>query len=290
MRIFLILLLFSTSVFASGKTDVVATIYPQKYFIDKIAGGLVDVTVMVKPGASPHNYEPTPKQMVVLSKAKIYFSIGVNFETVWLDKFVSINPNLKVVKTDKGIAKIPMVSHGHGSQLSDNDRENQTPDPHIWLSPPLVRVIIKSITDALVGIDPANRSVYESNYKKFDKEILELDRKIKSIFDGSVKKFMVFHPSFGYFAKAYGLVQIPVEIEGKEPKPKDLNRLINRALKEKIKVIFVQPQFSTRSANIIASAIGGKVVYVDPLAYEWSENIIKIAQKFRSLRDVGSRD
>ena len=284
--LFLTVCLFSTSVFAIDKIDVVASISPQKYFIERIGGDLVDVTVMVKPGASPHSYEPTPRQMVVLSRSKIYFSIGVHFETVWLEKFVSVNPKLMVVKTDKGIEKIPIASHdydGVDGKYDSDHNSNYILDPHIWLSPPLVRVIIKNIFETFVRIDPDNKAVYESNYKKFDEEILELDHKVKSILQGGRKKFMVFHPSFGYFAKSYGLTQIPVEIEGKEPKPRDLNRLINHALENKIRVIFVQPQFSSKSATTIADAIGGRVVYVDPLAYNWSENIIKIAGKFRSL-------
>jgi len=284
--LFLTQILFSTSVLAVDRIEVVASIYPQKHFIEKIGGDLVDVTVMVKPGASPHSYEPTPKQMVGLSKAKIFFSMGVFFETIWLDKFVSVNRNLMVVKTDKGIEKIPIGLHDHGKSDGKHGfglNGNYIPDPHVWLSPPLVRIVIKNIFEALVDIDPDNKSKYNTNYKKFDKEILELDREIKSILEGGTKKFMVFHPSFGYFAKSYGLTQIPVEIEGKEPKPRDLNRLINHALENKIKVIFVQPQFSSKSANTIADAIGGKVVYVDPLAYNWSENIIKIAKKFRSV-------
>ncbi len=282
--LFLTMFLFSTSVFAIDKIDVVASILPQKYFIEKIGGDLVDVTVMVKPGASPHNYEPTPKQMVVLSRSKIYFSIGVHFETIWLEKFVSVNPKLMVVKTDKGIEKIPIASHDHdGNKHNIEHNSNYIPDTHVWLSPPLVRIIIKNILEAFLYIDPDNKSEYESNYKKFDEEILGLDNEIKSILEGGRKKFMVFHPSFGYFAQSYGLTQIPVEIEGKEPKPRDLNRLINHALEEEIKVIFVQPQFSSKSANTIADAIGGEVVYVDSLAYNWSENIIKIAKKVRSL-------
>lgn len=284
--LFLILILFSTSVFAVDKIDVVTSILPQKYFIDKIGGDLVDVTVMVKPGASPHSYEPTPRQMVGLSKSKIYFSMGVHFETIWMDKFVSVNPKLMIVKTDKGIEKIPIASYDHDETDVKHDSEHNTnyiPDPHVWLSPPLVRVIIKNIFEAFVSIDPDNKSVYEFNYKKFDEEILELDHKVKSILKGGTKKFMIFHPSFGYFAKSYGLTQIPVEIEGKEPKPRDLNRLINHALENKIRVIFVQPQFSSKSANTIADAIDGEVVYVDPLAYNWPENIIKVAEKFRSL-------
>jgi zinc transport system substrate-binding protein len=244
---------------SAEKISVFVSILPQKYFVEKIGGDRLNVFVMVEPGANPHSYEPKPQQMMALAQAKAYFAIGVNFEEVWLPRITASNPKMMVVKTDAGISKIPMqADHLHGIK-----------DPHIWTSPPLVKIQASNILRGLLAVDPTNRFIYEANYKKFVVELEDLDAELKTIFKGKMHlRFMVFHPAWGYFARAYGLEQVPIETGGKEPKPAQLRQLIERAQKQGIKVIFVQPQLSTRSAETIAGAIGGKVVFADPLAYE----------------------
>jgi zinc transport system substrate-binding protein len=270
---------------------VFVSIVPQKYFVDKIGSGLVDVSVMVPPGYNPHIYEPKPNQMVALSKARIYFAIGITFEDAWLAKFAAINPKMRIVDTEAGIEKIPMLSHypqevlrDEGEQEAKDEHEDEqgTMDPHVWLSPPEAKIIAKNILRALQETDPTNRSTYEENYTRFLEEIERLDSELRSVFAGKKgMKFMVFHPSWGYFARAYGLVQVPIEIEGKEPKPAQLRNIIEYARKERIKVIFVQPQFSTKSAETIAKAIGGQVVFADPLSSDWTKNLRYQAEKFK---------
>jgi len=259
---------------ATEPVQVFVSIVPQKYFVEKIGGDLVDVSVMVLPGNSPAIYEPKPNQMVALSKSKIYFAIGVPFEKAWLKKIVSANPKMKVVHTENGIEKRP-INKGHRHRIKD---------PHIWLSPPQVIVQARNILTALLNADPIHASVYEANFKKFIIELVDLDAEIRGIFaeKGKGMRFMVFHPSWGYFADAYGVEQIPIEIEGKEPKPLQLQRLIENAKKSDIKVIFVQPQFSIKSAKIIAEAIGGEVIFANPLALNWIENMRQQAAKFKA--------
>jgi len=252
---------------------VFVSIVPQRYFVKKIGGDLVDISVMVRSGASPATYEPKPKQMVVLSRAKVYFAIGVPFEKAWLKKIVSASPKMLVVHTEAGIEKMPMKE----------DKPNGIKDPHIWLSPPLVKVQARNIMDALQKVDLAHSSVYKANYKKFIREIDSLDAELRRIFLGKEgERFIVFHPAWGYFARTYGLKMVPVESEGKAPKPEALQRLIETARRDGIKVVFVQPEFSTKSAEIIAKAIGGEVVFASPLNPDWARNLKEVAEKFRA--------
>jgi zinc transport system substrate-binding protein len=265
---------------SSDKLSVFVSIVPQRYFVRQIGKELVDVHAMVPPGADPHTYEPKPRQMVSLATAKLYFAIGIEFETARLKKILSTNPQIKVVHTDEGIQKISMTEDTHHSG-DQHDRSGL--DPHIWLSPPLVMMQARTILNALQEVDPANRSKYEANYKAFMAELVDLDADLKKIFAGRQGlRFMVFHPSWGYFARSYGLVQVPVEIEGKSPKSAQIMELIEHARENNIKIIFVQPQFSSKSAELIAREIGGEVAMVDALAENWSENLREVANKFEA--------
>ena len=202
---------------ASPKLSVYVSILPQKYFVQQICKELADVQVMVPPGASPATYEPKPRQMAAISKARIYFSIAVPFENAWLKKIAGTNPDMAVVPTDRGIQKLPMAVHYHHED--QNQPEHGTLDPHIWLSPSLVMIQARTMLDSLQTVDPAHRSDYEANYNAFISEISKLDTELKNIFSGNHGlQFMVFHPAWGYFADTYGLKQIPEEIEGKNPK------------------------------------------------------------------------
>jgi len=267
----------------AGPLRVFVSILPQKYFVEKIGGDLVDVAVMVAPGASPHTYEPKPKQMVALAKTNIYFAIGVPFETTWLEKIASTNPKMLVVHTEADIKKIPMKVHHHeGRGLEQHHRDIK--DPHVWLSPPLVMIQARNILQVFLKVDPANRSVYEKNYNNFIKELVVLDAEIRGALKGKGRdvEFMVFHPAWGYFAQAYGLEQVPIEIEGKQPKPAELQYLIQYAKERSVKVIFAQPQFSWQAAQAIAKSIDGQIVFVDPLAADWDTNLRQVASKFKS--------
>jgi zinc transport system substrate-binding protein len=284
---------FSMTQARAEPIPVFVSILPQKTFVEKIGGSLVDVSVMVLPGANPHNYEPRPGQMTALSRARAYFAIGIGFEDVWLGRFASTNPTMRIVRTDQGIEKIPMLPHHHheedrggkaGPQGGERHEEHGgVPDPHVWLSPPHVKTIAENISRALIEIDPANRAAYGENLRKFLQEIESLHARLNALFsDKRGSRFMVFHPAWGYFARTYGLEQIPVEVEGKEPKPSQLKRLIEGARRDGIKVIFVQPQFSAKSAEAIAKGIGGEVVVADDLHPDWAGNLLRQAEKIRA--------
>lgn len=291
--LFVIILILPGYALAGKRIPVFVSIAPQKYFVQQIGKDLVNVHVMVQPGASPHIYEPKPRQMAALSTTRLYFTIGVPFEDVWLKKITGANPELKIVHTDHGIEKIPMAAHHHHEEElahhddeaghhDDEHDEHASRDPHIWLSPALVKIQARAIRDALQASDPAHRADYAANYAKFTADIDRLDSDLRKIFAGKQGlRFMVFHPSWGYFAKDYHLKQVPIEIEGKNPKPAQLKELIEHAREDGIRIVFVQPQFSIQSAKLIAREIGGQVAYADPLAQDWLANLRSVAEKFK---------
>jgi len=278
---------------ACAKVAVFVSIAPQKYFVQQIGKDLVDVQVMIPPGADLHIYEPKPKQMVAITRAQLYFAIGIEFEKARLKKISRANPRMKMVQTDQAIQKIPMAAPRHREENDEHhaqaeygkDKDHRASsglDPHIWLSPPLVKKQARAILMALQEIDPAHHSSYEANFQTFAAEIDDLDAELRNILSGKRGfQFMVFHPAWGYFAHTYGLQQLPVEIEGKNPKPAQLKELIEHARENDIKVIFAQPQFSARSAEVVAREINGQVVFADPLAEDWAGNLRKVARQIK---------
>lgn len=282
------------SIAQAASLQITVSIVPQKYFVEKIGGDLVDVNVMVRTGSSPATYEPQPRQMAQLSKADLYYAIGVPFERAWLPRFKSANKNLHIIRLSDCVVRMPMQTHLHNNkeeheiekQKIHHEPENHDADlladPHIWLSPQLVRTICTEIRDSLILKDPKNTDKYRKNYLRFAQEINELDSTLLELFARQKKglSFMVYHPSWGYFAKTYGLTQIPIELEGKTPSPKKLAHLIEFAKQNSVAAIFVQPQFSQKSAKAIATSIGAKILIADPLAEDWAKNLKKAAQTF----------
>lgn len=276
-KITLIFLLSTTYIFSNINT--VVSILPEKTFVEAIGGDKVNVALMVQPGNSPHTYEPKPSQMVSVAKADLYFAIDVEFEDVWLPKFMNLNSKMKIVDIAEHVEKMHM-SHAHSGHDSHDEHGHEGEDPHIWTSPKNVKIIAQNIYAALSSFDPQNADYYKANLQRFLTSIDKTDITIKEILSSLEKSrtFMVFHPSWGYFAKAYNLEQVAVEVEGKSPKPRELVHLIKEAKEEKVTAIFTQPEFSDSSAKIIANELGIPVVKATPLAPNWSENLISIAK------------
>jgi zinc transport system substrate-binding protein len=272
MRVLFLFFLLVPSILL-GKSKIIVSILPQKTFVEKIAQNTAEITVMVTPGVSPHTYEPKVSQMLALSKADIYFSIGVEFENIWLDKFRAQNQNLSFIDMSEGIKKIHMLKY------ADNQTSRRV-DPHIWTSPDNVAQMAKTIYHALVKLNPQHTKAYQDNLEQFLEEIKQTDKQVKTHFQnlGTQRSFMVFHPAWGYFARAYGLKQIPVEVEGKHPKPKEIIHVIKKAKEEKVRVIFIQPEFSDKSARIIAQESGVSIQKISPLNPDWSTNLLFMAQ------------
>ncbi len=270
---------FIWTIYLQAAINVTVSILPQKFFVKQIAGNLANVQVMVLPGSEPATYEPKPKQLSHLMKSKIYFAIGVPFERNWLTKFKEVSPKMLVIDTSKGIKKRAMSS----SYSLENKKavEKNALDPHIWLSPKLVKIIAKNIADTFIKIDPKHKDIYLLRLKKFDKRISSLQKYAhKKIDHLKHREFMVFHPVWGYFADEFKLKQIPIQLEGKNPTPRSLIHLIKYAKNKNIKVIFVQPQFSKKSAEVIAKNIGAKVVVLDPLSENWTKSIKNAVNAF----------
>lgn len=259
---------------------VFVSILPQKYFVERIAQKRAEVTVMVGPGQNPATYEPLPRQMIALAEADLYFRIGVPFETTWMERIQAVNPRMKVVDTRDGINLRTMESH-HEKDSPQGARQ-VVKDPHIWLDPTLVKIQASTICQALSTADPAGKELYQSNLKVFLADLDKLDQELATAINAlPVRKLMVFHPAWGYFTDRYDLEQIPIEIEGKEPGPQDLAEIIAYAKQEKIKVIFVQSQFSAEQATAVARAVGCQVVTIDPLAEEYLDNLRHILSLLR---------
>ncbi|MDY7040216.1 MAG: zinc ABC transporter substrate-binding protein [Chloroflexota bacterium] len=266
----------------TDKLRVTVSILPQKYFVERVGGEHVDVNVMVAPGDSPHTYEPKPEQLRALSQATVYFSIGVEFEKAWMDRIASANSEMLIVDTTEDIERMPMAASHHEEE--EHGQEGENLDPHIWTSPNLVKIQAKTIYSALVTVDPDHQADYQANLDEFISDINELDADIRETLAGlETQKFMVFHPSWGYFARDYGLEMIPIEIGGTEPSAAELAALIAEAKEENIRVIFAQPEFSTRDADTIANEIGGKVLLISPLAPDWLDNLHQVADTFAEV-------
>ena len=265
---------------AGEKIGVAVTIAPLAELAEQVGGDLVSVTVMVPPGGSPHTYEPTPGQFRELSRSRLYVKVGsgIEFERVWLDKILAVNRHLAVCDASHGIRPIGMAHHHHDGEKGGHHRHAGS-DPHIWTSLNNAVIMTGNIRQSLTALDPANEARYRNNADAYISRLRALKNRVETgLQNVRQRKFMVFHPAFGYFAEEFNLIQIPVESGGKEPGAQSLARLIKKAKADKITVIFAEPQFNIKSARTLAQAIGGDVVMIDPLARNYLQNMEKVAQ------------
>jgi zinc transport system substrate-binding protein len=270
---------------SSERLDVYVSIPPLKYFVERVGGDDVAVTVMVGPGQSPATYEPSPRQIAGLSSAVAYFRIGVPFENVWMERLASSRPGMQVIDLRDGIELRPMAST-RPTPATPGPRGAGALDPHVWTAPPLVKVMAARIRDALTRLAPGRAAAFADGYHRFAADLDAVDAEVRRTLEGRKERpFLVFHPSWGYFARTYGLTQVAIEVEGKEPGPRALAEAIDEARRRGIRVVFVQKQFSRKDAHAVATAIGGEVVAIDPLAEDFLANTRAVAAAFaRSLR------
>lgn len=250
----------------SDKLTVAVTIVPQETFVKAVCGDLVNVVVVVPPGSSPETYEPTSREIAAFHKSSIYFAIGMPVEDV------SIFP---IVEDTKVIKLHEIVSKEHEDLFFEGEERDQ----HIWLSPKRAKVMVKTIAEEMAKLDPDNREIYEANCEKYIQELDKVDEEIKEILkDVKNRKFIVFHPAFGYFAADYDLTMYSLEEEGKEATPKRLEELIDLAKKENIKAIFYQSEVDSSQSKAFAEEIGGKTIMLSPLAKDYTDNLEKMAK------------
>lgn len=262
-----------------GGTDIFVTIPPQQWLVDQIGGPHTSTRVLIDKGQDPHTFEPTPKQIAQLSNASLFFSVGMEFETTILGKLAATHSQLTIIDSGKGVQRHSMESDDHHHH-HHGERES---DPHIWLSPVNLQIMAKNVAKALIASDPQHQAFYSANLSTTLTTLRDLHTTIGATlapFKG--RKVYVFHPAFGYFTAAYGLEQQAVETGGKSPSPRQIRTLIQQAITDKVKVLFVQPQFDPKSAQAIARAIGGKVVALDHMQYDPVANLTSMATQIES--------
>ena len=268
---------------AVERIPISVSIAPQAFFAEKVGGDRVSVHVLLPAGKSPATYAPTPAQVTKLTRSLLLFRVGVPFETALLHGLEQSGKDLHIIDTRKGITlrKIDGEAHAHddhGKGETHDLHETEGFDPHIWPDPLLVKMQAATMRDALTAVDPEGAVNYQKNCRLFEEELEDLDARIREVL-APVKGYslLVFHPSFGYFAEAYGLRQVAVEKAGKSPKGKQLSGLIKMAKNENVRVIFVQPQFDRHAAEKIAAAINGAVVPLDPMSRDYIRNLETMA-------------
>jgi zinc transport system substrate-binding protein len=273
--------------------DVLVSILPQRNFVQAVGGDHVSVHVIIPPGASPATYNPKPGDLVRIEEADVFFRIGhIGFEQAHFGKIRSLNPDMRVVDTSQDIELRHFgedESHEHehegeeraGKETSVGEGADQAGgvDPHVWLSPPAVKLQVAAIARALAELDPEHADVYLSNARAYSARLDELHAELTALFARlESRTILVFHPAWGYFADAYGLEQLAIEQAGKDPTAEQLRRIIDTARRGDIKVIFVQAQFSRELAGSIAQQIDGVIVSIDPLAEDYITNLRSVGQ------------
>ena len=274
---------------AGARLDVFADIRPVAYLVEQIGGRHVAVSTLVPAQADPHVFEPTPRQVVALSKARLYFSADLPLDRQIRSKLGSLGGRLDYVDTTAGIEKHaspcgPDCKHGgrHGHTAHGSS------DPHVWLSPPLLRTMAENVTAALEKADPARTADYRANFKRLRQRIEQTDRAIgERLAPYRGRAFYVFHPAFSYLAEHYGLKQRAVQLEGRGPSPKHLRSLIKQAKADRAGVVFVQGQFDRRPAQTVAKAIGAELATIDPLAKDVLANLDAISKKLADAMKDG---
>ncbi len=257
------------------KALITVSIEPFRFFVEAIAGDYCTVNVIVPPGASPASYEPPPAVVRGLKDSELMIiNAYLGFELAWIDRMININPGVEVLKLAVTQDLIAADSHRHGDIV-----HHTGVDPHFWVSPVRARIIARDIRDFLSEKDPGREEEYRENHLQLDSLIMDTDAYLRTLLDNAANKsFMIFHPSLSYLARDYGLEQIAVETEGKEPSPSELKRLIDKGREKNIKTILVQKEFDRRNAELIADEIAAETIVIDPLAYNWVSSVRAIAE------------
>lgn len=264
-----------------AKPVVIASIAPVEYLAKAVGGDKIEVQSLAK--GDVHSYEPKPNDMKAVAKARIFIAAGLEFEEAWIPRFKASAKNLVVVKSD---AKIAKLKEERGEQTEHDEKHEAHADPHVWLNPMLAITMARNISDALIDMDKANKDFYLKNFQKLMNDLLAFDESAKESLAGlKNRKFVVYHPAWGYFAAHYDLEQISIERSGKEPKIDEMASTLKMIKDENIKVIFADPNRSQKSAQILASQTGAKVELLDPLGYNLLENL-KIA--VGAIKDANS--
>ena len=288
-RFLFLLVTFAVAVvFAEdGKITVAVSLQPYATLVKMLGGDRVNVVTLLPPGADPHNFEPKPAVIKAFSLAQVYFSDGSGLDKVWLPRFLAANKDVKVIDISKNIEWMKSEHDDH--EIHGHHHDEDEIDPHIWTSPYRVKFLAQNIYQALKQLDPEHETFYTDQVQRVQNQLTAIARKLNETVIGlpsDRRSFIVFHPSYGYLAKDFKLKQYAIEVNGKEPKPRDLANLIKMGRKKGIKAVFVQPEFSKRAAETIAKDLGAVVVETDPLAADFIGNTEKFIQ---ALKEAGKK-
>ena len=261
----------------SEKPILTVTLEPLRYFTEAIAGDNYEVVSMVPKGSSPESYDPTPQQLVNLSKSQAYFRIGyIGFEQAWMKKLEANCPNMQVYDTSKGIDLIRDKGHWHGDHFHEGGVE-----PHVWNSTQNALIIADNIYQALCELDSTHQEDYQKRLDVLKQTIRQTDANVRTLLENADSTFLIYHPALSYFARDYGLKQVSIEEGGKEPSPAQLKALIETCRNENVHTIFVQQEFDQRNAQLIANELGVNIVSINPLSYDWVKEMIRIAEALK---------
>lgn len=277
---FILLFIFFTMQGHAAETSshlVLVSVAPHKFFVEKIAGDTVQINLMVPAGASAHTYEPTPRQMLNSTKADAWFFVGEGFEPKIREALHSYNARMKFFDMRQNL---DLITYQDGHQGCSHHHEGCY-DLHYWLSPKQAKIQAQTIADSLSQIYPENAELYKNNLAKFHQELDLLDRDIRTILNKPHNPvIMVSHPAYAYFCRDYGCRQLSIEFEGKDPTPGQLTKIIQSAKSNHITTIFVQAQYSSKGARLIASHINAKVIDLDPYSEHYFDSLRTIAKAF----------
>lgn len=261
-------MLSCTSNKSEEKPILSVSIEPQKCMLESLVGNKYTVNTAIPAGSNPETYDPSPSQMMSIGKSQVYFKVGkMGFENTWLNNIRMNNKDMKIVDCSVGVT--PISDGGHHGE-----------DPHIWSSPKSLSIMARNMYNALLENDPQNKDFYTEKYQATEKKIQQTDSIIRYYLDQApTKSFIIYHPSLSYFANEYSLNQYSIEKDGKNPSPKELAELIEKGKKDGVTVVFLQQEFDQKNAEVIAQELGAKIVKINPLAYQWDEELITIAKE-----------
>lgn len=274
MRFILLVILALCLNVSAANLTVAVSLQPYSSVVKEIGGPQVNVVALLPPGADPHTFEPKPASLKEFAKATVYFSDGSGMDAAWLPRFKGVNKNVDVISLSKGIVWMEEDDHHH-HENGDHHEEEEL-DPHLWTSPVQMMQVAENVCEALSSLDQGNKDSYRKRTDDLIARLKNLDGELRQSVNrlpANGRTFIVFHPAYGYFARDYGMKQLTVEVEGKEPKPRDLANLIKTGKENNVHIVFVQPQFSKRAAMTIAKELNAKILDTDPLSYDYEKNI-----------------
>lgn len=270
---------------------ITVTIEPLRNWTEAIAGNRFQVVSMVPKGSSPETYDPTPRQLADLTHSCAYLSTGyLGFEQTWHERLKQNAPHLTFFELSQGIDLIYSHSHTPHTQHPGNyeEEESHTPgvEPHLWMSVANARIIVRNICTSLCSLAPSHQAEFRHRTDSLCRQLDKLDSYLRSFLSASDadSTFLIYHPALSYFARDYGLRQISIEADGKEPSAAQLKSVIDQCKREMVSVIFVQPEFDQRNAKLIAKEIAAIIVSINPLDYHWEQEMRNIAEHLNISR------